>query len=868
MKRSFLLVLVLIVVTILSACGGTVEEPSEEEKTPVVESYLYNDFTPGEKETLTELFNEVIPFVANNKYYLKVENGVVHFYTEGNTLDEYNKYKTALANAGYVYKEDIEADGSRWSLYEKGSIEVKITFYSLANVDFIDVYVLNKTVDEPTVIPPSGGNSNTHTYTAFTAADKQLFTTYIGEVIPFIANDEYYIEGYYDETGYEYGLNFYTLDNTKAEFDSYRSALVSAGYSLYETYQDDNGDTWYTYIKNNDIVIDVSWYEYEGDYVVDLYIYSSLSKDPDDDGSTGGSSTGGGSTDGYIYTSFTSSELATLNNYFGITIPFIPNNYYYFDDYFDEYGTVGFAPVGNTQAEYENYKTTLLNSGFTYVESYVDDYGDTCYVYEKNGVLVDICAYDSEEGYIIDIWLYFEDDYTGGGSTGGGNTSDVDLITNNGKGLPAGLNGVHEVDFKDATYVKDVTDQGYYIDGCPTTGDVKVLVIPVEFSDRTASSLGYDLTKLNTAFNGLSGTTDYVSVAEYYFTSSYGKLSLEFDVLDSWFRPSNTSTYYQNKTMDYYGDSVAIGDQVILDEALAYLESRMDLSQYDSDNNSVIDAVVLITTLEIGDDDFHWAYRYWNIYTDSDGYYYEYDGVSANDYLWASYAFMFETVDSEGNSSFTDNNALNTYTFIHEFGHVLGSDDYYDTAYVNEPLKGCDIMDSGLGDHNPFTKFNYGWLTSSRLVVADSTVTLTLEDFSKNGDTIIIANNWDDTLGAYQEYYVLMYYRSVGLNGGDAGYFLADGIVMYHVNASLYSEVYDGETYYDIYYNNTDASDSYGTAENLIELVETKQGTIVHTQGMISSSSTLDDQGNKISYVFTVDSLTDDSATITFTKNN
>ena len=50
-------------------------------------------------------------------------------------------------------------------------------------------------------------------------------------------------------------------------------------------YEDEYGDTWYTYI-NDDIVIDVSFYYYEGDYVVDLYVYSSLSKDLEDDGNT------------------------------------------------------------------------------------------------------------------------------------------------------------------------------------------------------------------------------------------------------------------------------------------------------------------------------------------------------------------------------------------------------------------------------------------------------------------------------------------------------------------------------------------------------------------------------------------------------
>jgi M6 family metalloprotease-like protein len=305
-----------------------------------------------------------------------------------------------------------------------------------------------------------------------------------------------------------------------------------------------------------------------------------------------------------------------------------------------------------------------------------------------------------------------------------------------------------------------------------------------------------------------------------------------------------------------------------MDEALAYLESRMDLSQFDSDNNDIIDAVVMINTLDIDYDvDMQWAYRYWNIYTDDDGYYYEYDGVSANDYLWASYAFMHEDEDGE----FTDKSALNTYTYIHEFGHVLGADDYYDTAYNGgAPMDGCDIMDSMLGDHNAYSKFNYGWLTTSRLIVADSMVTVTLEDFSKNGDTIIIANNWNDKLGAYQEYFVLVYYKNTGLNEGAGGYFDDEGVVVYHVNATLTSEVYDGETYYDVANNNTsvDGSDGYGTTNNLIELVSNGKGGYVFKKGYSLSSTTKTDSGKKIAYTFTVDEVADDKVTITFKKNS
>jgi hypothetical protein len=154
-------------------------------------------------------------------------------------------------------------------------------------------------------------------------------------------------------------------------------------------------------------------------------------------------------------------------------------------------------------------------------------------------------------------------------------------------------------------------------------------------------------------------------------------------------------------------------------------------------------------------------------------------------------------------------------------------------------------------------------------VVAENSVTLTLEDFSKNGDTIIIANNWDDDLGVYQEYYVLMYYTNNGLNAGDGfGYFDKDGVVVYHVNASLYKEEYEGEVYYDIYNTNTDASDeNYGTEDNLIEFVTKSNGDFTYVAGDSLSTNVKDDNGNKLAYTFKVDSLTKDKATITFTKN-
>ena len=481
---------------------------------------------------------------------------------------------------------------------------------------------------------------------------------------------------------------------------------------------------------------------------------------------------------------------------------------------------------------------------------------------------MDISFYYYDGDYVVDIYVYCEASNGGGNSSGGSGSGSTDtnddLITNAGAGLPTGVNGVFNVDFRKADKVKDVTDQGYYLDGCPTTGSPAVLVIPVEFSDVTAQSKGYTTSALAQAFSE-GGDVDYYSVYDYYYISSYGNLTLDITVLDEWFRPEKNSSYYYKATYDYYGDQVAIGDQLILDEALAYLEGKMDLSKFDSDDNGIIDAVVLVNTLDVGEEDFYWAYRYWNIYTDNDGYYYEYDGVSANDYVWASYQFLNEGIDENG-ETYYDSSIMNTYTFIHEFAHILGLDDYYDTSYSGDgPLEGADMMDAMMGDHNAYSKFNLGWITTSRLVVTNSSVTLTLEDFSKNGDTIILANNWDEKLGAYQEYYVLMYYKNEGLNlGDDAGFFARDGVLVYHVNASLYSEVYDGETYYDVYNNNTDASDQYGTKDNLIEFVKSAGDTFTYIAGDTLPNNVVDDNGVALKYTFTIDALTSDYVTITF----
>ena len=709
------------------------------------------------------------------------------------------------------------------------------------------------TPDDP--IPDDPTPDDEKKFVAFTAEEQTLYTQYVGEIIPFLANDEYGVEAYYTEQPENYweGLCFYTVGNTEQQFEEYRKLFTA--YTLQETVEKE-GDTWYIYAKGDDIVVEMVHYEYEGELWTEVYAYNLnyISNDPDY----------------YEYTDFTAEEKEIFQTYVKATIPFMPTNEYYIeglasaDNYLDGLYLLAYD---NTPAEFVSYCYALLADRFTLAETYTER-GVVWFAHQKNTLRVEVCGYYDILGYVVEMRIL---DTVLSSVTTEKTPDGQTLLTNKGKGLPTDESGVYSLDFTKTSYTKNATEQGMYLNGCPTMGNVKVLVIPVEFSDATAASKGYAIDKIQKVFNDVKDNDDFYSVKEYFATSSYGQLSLEFTVIDEWFMPQYASSHYKGLQLDSNGYMMDLGEQLVIDEALAHLSQTMDLSDYDSDNNGTIDAVIIINTMNVKTSPtFHWAFRYWNVYTNDKGNFYTYDGVYLNDYIWAAYGFLQQKV---GYQNYDNGNPLNSYTYAHEFSHILGSEDYYDTSYIlqnqgkEKPLAGKDVMDNIYGDHNPYTKFHLGWLTTSRLIVAEKSVTVTLESFHKNGDTVIIANNWDDRLGAYQEYYVLMYYRIEGLNNGDVTYFNKDGIVVYHVNASLVEQNY-GQITYDVYNNNTyeNGNNGYGTRENLIELVKNTKGTYIYGKGDTIASGVVDDYGNSLTYNFTVDSLVGDTATLTFTK--
>ena len=297
----------------------------------------------------------------------------------------------------------------------------------------------------------------------------------------------------------------------------------------------------------------------------------------------------------------------------------------------------------------------------------------------------------------------------------------------------------------------------------PATGHPKVLVVPIGFPDLSFNNPNQVVNQLDQAFN--AETTDpFQSVNEYYLTSSYGLLNLE-GVVVAPYKTQYTYSYYENLS-----DQGLDANTVIIDELMTALDDTIDFSDFDLNDDGTLDGLYMIYNHPAeGWNSFWWAYLYEYFGNQ------QFDDVEVTSYVWMPYELtMF-------------NNQIDASTIIHETGHKLGLEDYYDYAQDDGSgnewgLGGADMMDSTLGDHNPFSKLLLGWIQPK--VVTES-MDLTLKPFSTSGDAYIITDDWNGSL--FDEYLLAMYYTPTGLYQGFDDYFFdgQSGMILYHVDARL-----------------------------------------------------------------------------------
>ena len=370
---------------------------------------------------------------------------------------------------------------------------------------------------------------------------------------------------------------------------------------------------------------------------------------------------------------------------------------------------------------------------------------------------------------------------------------------------------------------------------CPSTGDVNLLVIPVHLPGGDAYKTDAVKEDIKTAFFSKEDKTRMGtnSLTEYFNKSSYGKLNFQGTVTD-WFDVT------EHTTIDSADDVTAGSSGTIISEILRNAASwaketqGIDLKDYDKNDDGSIDAVWLVydhldwsteyalnlkadpTYNGSGLNSAFWNFTSWDFGTDR-------NTVEGNDpttsaFSWASFDMLYTSYakhDDNDVPDITDLSSimLDTHTFIHETGHLLGLDDYYASDNSNyHPAGKSTMMDLNICDLDSYSKMLLGWVTpfvvygTSEILIptatsSDHSVIVIPSDFASLSDTVqkrIDKGTIDSfvySFNPFSEYMMIDLYSPDGLNeqdtygeyiyGRDPG-MSKTGVRIYHIDSRIF----------------------------------------------------------------------------------
>lgn len=270
-----------------------------------------------------------------------------------------------------------------------------------------------------------------------------------------------------------------------------------------------------------------------------------------------------------------------------------------------------------------------------------------------------------------------------------------------------------------------------------TTGsDIHGLVLLVEFSDKkfnaanTRDDFDEMMNKEGYNYQGAIG-----SARDYFIAQSNGKFQPTFDVVGP-ITLDKAMAYYGGN--DRYTGNDSRPEEMIID-ACRKVESTVDFTLYDRDNDGFIDLVYVIyagygesANDNAGSlDDTIWPHA-WYVYQGA-GKSVQVDGKYIDAYACSA--------ELQGNTgTFRDGIG----SFCHEYSHTLGLPDFYDTGGSNYGMSAWSLMDYGCyngpdmnGDghsdgsvpvgYTAYEREFCGWLTIEELT---SPATITLENLA------------------------------------------------------------------------------------------------------------------------------------------
>ncbi len=193
----------------------------------------------------------------------------------------------------------------------------------------------------------------------------------------------------------------------------------------------------------------------------------------------------------------------------------------------------------------------------------------------------------------------------------------------------------------------------------PTEGKIRVLAICIDYPDYP-SSIG-----TNSFLGMFNGPSDKPTFRQYFLNNSYGKLDISVDVV-GWVRAKKGYESYGHDVNGYTSSRALVAEAIEGAE-----DNGIDFSNYDNNNDGKVDGVIVIHSgpgaEEGGRTEYIWSHR-WAV----EGLYY--DNRFVSDY----------TIQPETRYG----GKVGIGIFCHEFGHLLGLPDLYDTNLGNGKSSG------------------------------------------------------------------------------------------------------------------------------------------------------------------------------------
>lgn len=294
----------------------------------------------------------------------------------------------------------------------------------------------------------------------------------------------------------------------------------------------------------------------------------------------------------------------------------------------------------------------------------------------------------------------------------------------------------------------------------PHTGNIKVLVMLVQFADVKFTNASTKQAYINRLFNesGFSSDGNSGSVRDYFVHQSGGAFTPQFVVHGPVTLSGNRATYAE----DQYK---------MVTEGSALMDNVVDFSEFDNDNDGYIDVAIVIFAgagADSGTTGAPWPHK-WSV-TSAATERFTRDGKTLA--LYCTSAELYADVNPIPRG---------IGTIVHEFSHCLGLADHYNTENTddNTSPKHWDVMASGSWNNTSKTPPNYSvfelealdWLTPAILAEA-ANISLPSLNSRRYGVKIHTDRPGD---------YFLLENRT---KAGFDAYLPGEGLLIWHIDAS------------------------------------------------------------------------------------